>query len=47
MVFAELFLYYANSGKGDVALEILTNEELCKLLVVPPYIEEGLKWLSK
>jgi predicted ATP-dependent endonuclease of OLD family len=47
LFFAELFLYYASSGKGDVALDILTDEKLCKSLVVPAYIKEGLEWLSK
>ncbi len=47
LFFAELFLYYASSGKGDVALDILADEELCKTLIVPSYIKEGLKWLSE
>lgn len=50
LVFAEIFLHYARSKKGDVALGILsekelTNEDGTSKLVVPPYIQEGLKWL--
>lgn len=45
LFFADLFLHYAESGKGDLALSILVNEQLSKKLVVPLYIQEGLKWL--
>lgn len=45
LFFAELFLYYASNGKGNVALNILTDENLAEAIVVPPYIEKGLKWL--
>jgi predicted ATP-dependent endonuclease of OLD family len=47
LFFAEIFLYYVEKSKGDIALSILTNEDLSKGLVVPEYIKEGLKWLSK
>lgn len=47
LFFAELFLHYACNRKGDIALGILTNDELSKSLVVPKYIKEGLEWLSK
>lgn len=47
LFFAELFLHYACNRKGDIALNILTNDELSKTLVVPKYIKEGLEWLSK
>lgn len=47
LFFAELFLYYASSHKGDVALEILTDDDIAKSLLVPQYIMEGLEWLLK
>lgn len=52
LLFAEIFLHYAKDKKGDVALEILTdkslmNEDGSSKLVVPHYIQEGLKWLLK
>ena len=52
LIFAEIFLHYAKNKKGDVALEILTDETLSKKdgsskLVVPRYIQEGLTWLLK
>lgn len=52
LIFAEIFLHYAKSKKGDVALEILTDETLLNedgssKLVVPRYIQEGLAWLLK
>lgn len=47
LFFAELFLYYASSQKGEVALDILTDDEITKDLVVPQYIKEGLEWLLK
>jgi len=47
LFFAELFLYYAGKRKGDVALNILTSDELANAIVVPSYIKEGLKWLLK
>jgi len=47
LFFAELFLYYANNRKGDIALKILTNDNLIENLVVPQYIKEGLEWLLK
>lgn len=47
LFFAEIFLYYASNRKGDVALNILTDEDLAESLVVPQYIEEGLEWLLK
>ncbi len=47
LFFANLFLSYAKDKKGDVALQILTDENLIKSIVVPEYIKEGLKWLMK
>lgn len=47
LFFGELFLYYAEKSKGDVALEILANDDLASKIVVPAYIREGLEWLSK
>jgi hypothetical protein len=41
LFFAELFLHYAESRKGDTALNILTDEQLSSKLIVPQYIEEG------
>ena len=45
LFFSNLFLHYAKGCKGDVALNILVNEELANTLIVPDYIQEGLKWL--
>lgn len=50
IIFAELFLHYAKSKKGEVALSLLTdkalyNEDETTKIVVPDYIQEGLKWL--
>jgi predicted ATP-dependent endonuclease of OLD family len=42
-----LFRAYAESKKGDIALSVLTDEKLVEDIVVPPYIKEGLEWLSK
>ena len=47
MFFAKLFLEYAKSKKGNVALDILTDDELFKKLYVPNYILEGIQWLNK
>lgn len=47
LFFAELFLEYAKNQKGDVALDILVNDELTKKMIVPQYIKEGLEWLLK
>ncbi len=52
LIFAELFLYYAKNKKGDVALSLLTDENLFNKdettkIVVPNYIQEGLKWLMQ
>ena len=52
LIFAEIFLHYAKSKKGDVALGLLTDENLIddndsSKLVVPKYIQEGLEWLLK
>ena len=46
LFFAKLFYAYAENKKGDVALEILVDEELMSELKVPPYIKEGIAWLS-
>lgn len=47
LFFAELFLYYANNRKGELALDILTEEGIAQRLAVPQYIKEGLEWLLK
>ena len=52
LIFAELFLHYAKNKKGDVALGLLTDENLFNedettKIVVPEYIQEGLKWLMQ
>lgn len=52
LIFAELFLYYAKNKKGDVALSLLTDENLFNKdettkIVVPNYIQEGLKWVMQ
>lgn len=52
LIFAEMFLHYAENKKGDIALEILTDEALLNengtyKLRVPKYIREGLEWLLK
>lgn len=50
LIFAELFLHYAKNKKGDVALSLLTDENLYNedettKIIVPNYIQESLKWL--
>lgn len=52
IIFSELFLHYAKSKKGEVALSLLTdkalyNEDETTKIVVPDYIQEGLKWLMQ
>lgn len=52
LIFAELFLHYAKNKKGDVALSLLTdknlyNEDETTKIIVPNYIQEGLKWLMQ
>ena len=52
LIFAELFLHYAKNKKGDVALSLLTDENLYNedettKIIVPDYIQEGLKWLMQ
>lgn len=52
LIFAELFLHYAKNKKGDVALSLLIDENLYNedettKIVVPNYIQEGLKWLMQ
>lgn len=52
LMFAEIFLHYAEGKKGDIALGLLVDEELAddkgnSKLIVPKYIQEGLKWLLK
>lgn len=44
---AKLFLEYAKNKKGDVALGILTNDDLWPNINVPTYIKEGLEWLLR
>lgn len=46
LFFAKLFYAYVENKKGDVALEILVDEELMSELKVRPYIKEGIAWLS-
>lgn len=47
MFFSNLFLSYAKNKKGEVALKMITDEQLMETIVVPDYIKEGLKWLLK
>lgn len=47
LFFANLFLTYAKKKKGDVALNMLIDDELMKNIIVPIYIKEGLEWLLK
>ncbi len=47
LFFAKLFLEYAKNKKGNVALDILTDDELFKKLYIPNYIMEGIQWLNK
>ena len=52
IIFAEIFLHYAKDKKGDMALgilieESLLNEDGSSKLVVPQYIQDGLKWLLR
>lgn len=52
LIFAELFLHYAKDRKGDIALQILSDENLVSedhktKIKVPAYIQEGLEWLLK
>lgn len=52
LVFAELFLHYAKNQKGDLALNILTdstlyNDDETTKIIVPKYIEEGLRWIKQ
>lgn len=52
LIFAELFLHYAKNKKGEVALSLLTdknlyNEDESTKIIVPNYIQEGLKWLMQ
>jgi len=47
LFFANLFLCYAQNKKGDVALNILIDDELISRLEIPRYIKEGLEWLLR
>lgn len=47
MFFANLFLSYAKDKKGEVALQMIIDEQLMNTIVVPDYIKEGLVWLLK
>lgn len=52
LIFSKLFLHYVNNKKGDIALSILTDKTFfddkdVTKLIVPKYIEEGLKWLNQ
>ena len=44
--FANLFLSYVESAKGDFALNLLTSDLLARVRV-PQYIKEGLEWLQQ
>lgn len=51
IVFAEIFLHYLENSKGDMALRLLTDDDLIdgngkSKLIVPEYIKEGLDWLK-
>lgn len=46
LFFANIFLSYVETSKGDFALQLLTSELLEKVKV-PTYIREGLEWLKK
>lgn len=46
LFFANLFLEYAENKKGDVALCLLTNDSFSDI-IIPQYIQEGLKWLKQ
>ncbi|MFB5345766.1 ATP-dependent nuclease [Enterococcus faecalis] len=52
LLFAELYLHYANNKKGDIALGLLVDNELedehgIPKFNVPSYILGGLEWLSE
>lgn len=52
LLFAEMFLHYAEGNKGDIALGLLVDKDLIdengtSKLIVPRYIQEGLEWLLK
>lgn len=47
LFFSNLFLSYAENKKGEVALEILLNNDLIDTLIIPSYIKEGIEWLVK
>ena len=47
LFFANIFFHYAKSHKGDVALQILSDDTIMEDMAVPKYIEEGLRWLLK
>ena len=44
LMFAEIYLHYASSKKGELALGLLVDGP--SDLEVPKYIKEGLKWLK-
>lgn len=46
LFFANLFRVYADSQKGNLALSILTDEDLCAKVKTPRYIKEGIEWLK-
>ena len=46
LFFAKLFYSYIENKKGDIALNILVDDDLIKSIKVPPYIREGIEWLS-
>jgi len=52
IVFSELYLHYVKNKKGDIALQILTNEAFydekgITKLEVPTYIKEGIEWIMQ
>ena len=46
LFFGKLFYSYIENKKGDIALNILVDDDLMKNIKVPPYIREGIEWLS-
>ncbi len=52
LIFSKIFLKYVSNRKGDIALRLLTDEIFFDdnnktKLIVPKYIEDGLKWLNQ
>lgn len=47
LFFAQLYYEYIKNEKGTNALEIISNNWVCKNVNVPKYIEEGIKWIMQ